>query len=238
MKSLFFIFSLLAMVSSGYSGNLKVLIVTGGHSFERAPFFELFGSIDGISWVEAVQPKANQMMLSGEADEFDVLVFYDMYQEISDEEKAAFLGLLKSGKPVLFLHHALVSYQQWDEFEQIIGGRYYDETRYPGHPANGYSTYQHDTSVPVRVLIDEHPVTKGLTDFVLFDEVYGNLMILPSVKPLLQTTHPGSAPFIAWENSYEASTIIYIQPGHDQQSYRDENFRRLIKQAIFYLAAK
>ena len=74
--------------------------------------------------------------------------------------------------------------------------------------------------------------------FVLFDEVYGNLMTLPSVKPLLQTTHPGSAPFIAWENNYEASTIIYIQPGHDHQSYRDENFRRLIKQAIFYLAAK
>ena len=33
-------------------------------------------------------------------------------------------------------------------------------------------------------------------------------------------------------------TIVYIQPGHDYRTYGDESYRKLLSQAIHYLAGK
>ena len=46
---------------------INVLVVTGGHGFEREAFFSLFVGHEGIAYKEAVQPKANEMIESGEA---------------------------------------------------------------------------------------------------------------------------------------------------------------------------
>ena len=78
----------------------------------------------------------------------------------------------------------------------------------------------------------EHPVTDGLDDFIIHDEVYGGFNVLPTVQPLLSTDHPESGKVIAWTNNYGKSRIIYIQLGHDHNSYRDPNYRRLIQQSI------
>jgi hypothetical protein len=137
---------------------------------------------------------------------------------------------------MLFLHHALVSYQAWDEFEEIIGGRYYDSGRYKKTPEKGFSTYRHDTDIAVKLLAPDHPVASGLTDFTLFDEVYGNTWVSPDVTPLLGTDHPESTEIIGWEHTYAASKIIYLQPGHGKTSYENPNYRKLLYHAIMYLS--
>ncbi|KOH46795.1 hypothetical protein NC99_03810 [Sunxiuqinia dokdonensis] len=212
------------------------MVVTGGHDFDRQAFAGLFDSLEQIVWEELVQPKANQLMLETGFEQYDVLAFYDMFQEISNDEQAAFLKLLEQGKPMLFLHHALVSYQEWDEFQNIVGGRYYDQERYKNTPENGFSTYLHDTNIPVRLLAPEHPVTSGLKDFTLFDEVYGNTWVSPDVTPLLGTNHRESSPIIGWEHTYGASKVIYLQPGHGKSSYENPNYRRLLQNALLYLS--
>jgi uncharacterized protein len=166
----------------------------------------------------------------------DVLVFYDMWREISEPEKQAYLNLTKQGKPFLFLHHSLVSYQNWAEFEKILGGKYVD--RSPDIPKEEHSTYKHDVWIDVEVADKQHPVTKGMEDFRIFDEVYGNYRVSPNVRPLLKTSHPESTPVIGWENRYNASTIVYLQPGHDFNAYETDEYRKLILQAIHYLARK
>lgn len=236
MKKLLLFLALFLFFVSAQCQDLKILVVTGGHKFDRESFFAMFDSMDGIQYEEAIQPRANEMIASGAADQYDVLVFYDMYQEISPDQKEALLKLLKQGQPMLFFHHSLVSYQNWPEFEKIIGGRYFDETRYKGTPEDGFSTYQHDTDIPMHIMAENHPATKGLADFVLFDEVYGNTVVLPGVIPLVGTNHPKSTPVISWENHYGNATIIYIQPGHGKSCFENANYRRLMEQSIKYLA--
>jgi len=226
----------LLLCLAGIGQKTEVLVVTGGHDFDRQAFAGLFDSLEQIVWEELVQPKANQLMLETGFEKYDVLAFYDMFQEISNDEQAAFLKLLEQGKPMLFLHHALVSYQEWDEFQNIVGGRYYDQERYKNTPENGFSTYLHDTNIPVRLLAPEHPVTSGLKDFTLFDEVYGNTWVSPDVTPLLGTDHPESSPIIGWEHTYGASKVIYLQPGHGKSSYENPNYRRLLQNALLYLS--
>jgi len=212
--------------------NLKVLIVTGGHDFEKTEFFAMFESFPAITHAEVVHPKANQMYASPEIDAYDAIVFYDMVQEITEDQQRAFINLLNKGKGMVFLHHSLVSYQHWDEFEKIIGGRYYLEAKGDVDA----STYKHDVNIPVKITDPEHPVTNGLTDFDIHDEVYNQYSVLPSSHALISTTHPESEEIIGWANKYGKSKIVYIQLGHDHYAFENDNYRKLLKQAINWVS--
>lgn len=205
----------------------RILIITGGHEFEREAFFNIFEEMTDVEYQEVTQPEANQLYDSDLMDRSDVLLFYDMVQEIDENQKEEFIDLLKKGKGFVFLHHSLVSYQAWDEFEKIIGGRYV-----LSGPVQDSSTYRHDVDIPVEVTDRHHPVTKGVDDFIIHDEVYGNFKVLPTVHPLLGTSHPESGEVIGWTNIYGKSRIVYIQLGHDHFAYENPDFRRIIKQSI------
>lgn len=224
------------VLTFSFAQQIKVAVITGGHNFDRPTFFEMFDAIEGIHWVEVVQPRALQRMIDKSIYDFDVLVFYDMYQPIHRKEKQAFLKLLRKGMPMLFLHHALVSYQKWDAFREILGGKYYNKGMVARRPEQDYSNFLHDTDIKVEILQNNHPVTNGLKDFTVFDEVYGNTEVLPGVVPLLGTDHPKSTSVIGWENRYRKSSIIYLQPGHGTSIFSDRNYRTLLHQAIRYLA--
>jgi type 1 glutamine amidotransferase len=211
----------------------RVLIITGGHNFEREAFFDIFEDMTNVEYKEVIHPQANQLYDSSIIDDFDVLLFYDMVQEIDDSQKIAFIDLLKKGKAVVFLHHSLVSYQEWIEFEKIIGGRYILSDK-----EQEASTYRHDVEIPVEVVNKNHPITLGMDDFIIRDEVYGNYKVSSTVTPLLTTTHPESGEIIGWTNNYGKSRIVYIQLGHDHYAYANPNFRRLISQSIDWLKDK
>lgn len=206
----------------------QILIVTGGHDFERKEFFEMFEAMPGISFVEIMHPEANEVYDSSLMDQTDVLVFYDMNQEIDSAQKGAFLKLLKEGKGMVFLHHSLASYQDWTEFELIRGGRY-------RLAEQGGSTYMHDVDLPVQVLSRDHPVTRGINDFVIHDEAYGNFAVMQNVEPLLGCSHPESGELIGWAQEYGNSKIVYLQLGHDHHAFENPNFRQLLSQAMAWV---
>lgn len=234
MKQVFSLTALLFLCFMLNGQPVKIMLVTGGHNFDEAPFFRLFNSLENIEYNHFEQPLANNAILNGRAKNYDVLVFYDMWQEISEKEKQAYIDLTNQGKPFLFLHHSLVSYQNWPEFEKIIGGKYIE--RSPDIPDEKQSTFKHDVWVDIETVDSEHPVTAGFNDFKLFDEVYGNFRVSNSVKPLLKTNHPESTGIIGWENKYNSSVIIYLQPGHDSNAFKSPLYRKLLFQAINYLS--
>lgn len=213
---------------------VNVMLITGGHSYDTLQFFQLFDAMEGIEYTHFKQPEANRKLLQGEAENYDVLVFYDMWREISLPEQQAYIELTKKGKPMLFLHHALVSYREWPQFEKLIGGRYTEKRK--GIPESELSTYEHDVWVYIQPA-GKHPVTKGFGSLRFFDEVYGNYRVSEDVIPILTTNHPQSEKIIGWENRFNNSRIIYLQPGHDSRTYETEDYRRLLIQAIKYLAS-
>lgn len=214
---------------------IKVLVVTGGHGFKHKPFYDIFNHIPSITYDTLVQPQANELIASPEVSRYDVLVFYDLYDTISAKQQEAYISLLKKGASMIFLHHSLVSYQSWPEFVKIVGGQYHT------HPVvvNGdtlKANYEHGVNIPVKVEDKKHPVTKGISDFEVIDEVYSDVEILPSVKPLLSTTHPKSMRYVAWVNHYGKSDVICIQLGHGPSCYENPNFVKLLQQSIEWSA--
>lgn len=217
---------------------IRVLIVTGGHDFERPQFFAMFDAMPGIDWKEAVHPEANKLYAPEAAREYDVIVLYDMWQEIDDEQKANFIARVKNdGKGLVALHHCLVSYQKWPEFHEMIGGQFtFDEIEIDGKKY-GPNTFDHGQNLRVQVLDPADPVTKGLADFDLVDESYRGFYVAKDVKPLLKVEHPKSGSIIGWSKVFGEGRVVYLQSGHDHTAFENENFRVFVRNAILWTAA-
>jgi len=231
------IFSLIILIISIFSCNQKddstienILVITGGHEFEPS-FFKIFDSFVDIAYDTISQPGFNQIINSGLNNHYTALVFYDMWQDINEEQKKAYLRLLDEGQGMVFLHHSLVSYQQWDEFIKIVGGKYV-ELRSNDDPTMKGSTYTEDITLDIKVVDRNHPVTNNIMDFSIYDEGYQYIEMLSNITPLLRTTHPDCTPTVAWTHTYKKSRIVYILLGHGHQAHQNDNYRKLVKYAI------
>lgn len=209
---------------------LNILVITGGHGFDEKPFFEMFDSFQDITYTRLVQPEANTQLGTIDPKTYDAIVFYDMPKSITEQDKTNYYKLLKLGKGMVFLHHSQCSYQDWEGYKTIVGGKYHEEKNTPQT-----SNYQHDVTFTVKISDPKHPVTRGLKDFEILDEVYGNTEVLPGVTPLLTTDHPQSSKIIGWTHQIEKSRIVYIQPGHDKNAYQNAQYRQLVRQAINFV---
>jgi len=216
---------------SASAKKLNILVVTGGHGFDQKSFFEMFDLFQNISYTELKQPEANSQLGTIDPKSFDAVVFYDMPKTISEKEKESYHKLLKLGKGLVFLHHSQCSYQEWDDYKNIVGGKYHEEKN-----TAATSTYQHDVTFTVKIADSKHPVTRGIKDFEILDEVYGNTEVLPGATPLLTTDHPQSSKIIGWTHQKENSRIVYIQPGHDKNGWFNPNYQKLVKQAITFVS--
>jgi type 1 glutamine amidotransferase len=172
----------------------------------------------------------------------------------SPQLRAGMRALLQSGKGIVFFHHALAGWvHRWPEFVEIMGGACDWGTainiRGVAHPRSGFHP---NTLQTISIADKAHPITQGLGDsFEITDEAYTCPMFEDSVKPLLRTSwqpapevkdrHLNPAtPFsnlFAWVKTAENSPIVYVQGGHGQAAWEDEDFRKVMMNAIRWAAS-
>jgi len=215
---------------------VRVLLITGGHDFDKEPFYAFIKSLQGITVTEVKHPNAVKMFRPENRNSYDVVLLYDMPDTISEQGKKDFTDCLKAGKGLIVWHHAYCSYQNWTEYQNIVGGRYHQNswTDDKGvlHPA---STYKHDVRLRVKVIDSKHPVTKGIQDFDITDETYGNGTVNPNVHVLLATDDPSASRSLAWTNRYGKAKVVTILLGHDNLAWTNPDFVKLLTQAVFWV---
>ena len=252
----------------------EILLVTKGHPFEKEPFFAVFDEMPGVEWTHVEQPAAEALYTVEQGSRYDAYVAYDMpgisftaggpdFAEPSQSFKQGFLALLESGHGFVFLHHAIAGWPAWEEYAEILGGRFLylpGELRGQSRLDSGYRHAVTHTVSPV----GEHPVTAGLPDkFEITDELYLFEVFEDSVDPILVSDYefvcdnfysaahvvlrgrmhdnsgwshrPGSN-LIGWTREVGASRIVYLQCGDDPVAYENPNFRKLVRNAIAWVS--
>jgi len=225
---------LILFATTGCNKPVKVLSIAGGHVYDTTEFYEAIYSLEGLAIDTVTHPRARQVLASGEVDNYDVLVFYDFLPVMPLEDSSIYLELTRKGIPMLFLHHSFCSFQGWDGFKDIVGGKYvmpFSESDSALH-----SAYKHDIVLEVKVEDPLHPVNAGISDFTIHDEGYSNILINEGVHPLLSTSHPDCAPLVGWVNQAGNSTCVYLMMGHDKHAYENESYRHLVRNAIHWLS--
>jgi len=229
------ILSLFISVSSAGnpSKKIRILVLTGGHSYKTEQFNKMLENLgENISYQIAEFPAAYDMFKPENRDKYDVLVFYHMWQKITDDQAILFAETISEGKPVVALHHSICAYDDWPEYWNIIGGKYFHKTTTFKGKEHQPGSYIHDLHFKVSVTDSKSPVTKGITDFDIFDETYKGYYVEEGVTPLLTTNEPSSTPVIGWSKKYGKSRIVVLQSGHDAPTFENPNFRQLLKQSI------
>ena len=230
------VLSLSLSASSSKAKQIRILVITGGHSYKVEQFNQMLAGLgENITYQIAEFPTAYDMFLPDNRSKYDVLVFYHMWQTITDEQAKVFADCLKQGKPLVALHHSICAYDDWPEYWNIIGGKYFHkETNFKGKVYQPCS-YIHDLHFRVKVSDMKNPVTKGVSDFEIFDETYKGYYVEDGVTPLLTTDEPSSTPVIGWSKMYGKARVVVLQSGHDVPTFENPNFRKLLKQSIEYV---
>lgn len=184
------------------------------------------------------------------------------------EFQVGFEALLLEGMGIVALHHALAGWPAWPAYGDCLGGRFrYRVERADGHgpvrPESGYAT---DIEYGVDVMDPSHPVTQGLPpQFTLRDEPYFCEVHEARVTPLLRADRrytdapfdsaaqavgaaaaspaerahaPPASALVAWAREVFASRMVYLQPGDGPATYANEHWRRLLGNALHWVARR
>lgn len=191
----------------GGTGPIRVLLITGGHGFEREPFFSMFDSFGKeITWTHVEYPAAEVFFDPVNAAPYDVFVLYDcsgrarkpgaegaaqlVNVEPSPRLRNGMKELLQTGKGMVLFHHAIGSWVLWPEYHEIRGAAA-QFTMEPftvrGKPWP-YSPNRIGVQQHITVADKTHPIVQNLGEgFDITDEVFIHPVFEESVHPLLRT---------------------------------------------------
>ena len=216
---------------------IHALLITGGHDYDEENFSVLLSKLP-MTYDHVEHPNAHAMLKSDKVAKYDVVLLYHMPQEISEEEQADFIAMLEEGKGLVVLHHSICSYDFWPEYVKIVGGRYHHYPWEKDGVEQPVSFFKQDVLVEVKVEDSNHPITKGVQNFQIMDEIYGNTEILPTIHPLLSTDIPTSGSLLCWTNQYGNSRVVAFTLGHDHLSWENPSFVQILSQSIVWAAEK
>jgi type 1 glutamine amidotransferase len=164
---------------------------------------------------------------------YDAVVFYTTGElPLSDDQKAALIDFVKSGKGFVGIHSATDTFYKWAEYGEMIGG-YFD-----GHPWH--------QEVTIKVEDPLHPATRHLgASFKITDEIYQfkdfsreRVRVLMSLdassvdlaKPEVRRADKDFA--LAWRRDFGGGRVFYTALGHRPEVWRDERFRRHLVEGL------
>jgi type 1 glutamine amidotransferase len=148
------------------------------------------------------------------------------YTRPTERQKEAFRRYVASGRPVLAFHGGIVSYGDWPEYGRLLGFRW--DRGYTGHSRYAEWKVQVDTR--------RHPVVADVPDYVIYDELYYNVVIPPELAvlvharalfaegvtfPMVMTAEGGAG------RCPGAGKTVYLANGHSMQSMEPPAIRRL-----------
>lgn len=142
--------------------------------------------------------------------------------------RQAFLDFVRSGKGVVAYHPACGAFEEWPEYEKVLGGVWRDK---------GAHAPYHSFQVDVRER--KHPVMDGLPpSFPQIDEIYHGLSFQPGIQVLAtayddpenctkgerRTCGTGRHEPMIWTLPYGKGRVFHTILGHDLKSIATAGF--------------
>jgi type 1 glutamine amidotransferase len=223
---------------------VKLLIITGdevpAHDWKaRSKALADFLGKDGKIAVTTTETPARDLTPENLA-KFDVLLLN--YRETkptpdtkwSDDNKKALLDAVKSGKGLVVVHFTSSSFNDWPEFETMIGG---------GWRKQGYHGPQHVFTVKTTAV--DHPISKGLPASFehLLDELYsnsvmvdGNIVLATAYADPAKPRGTGKDEPIVWVRDYGKGRVYHNVLGHTVESMGDPAYQEWMRRGVIWAA--
>ncbi len=201
----------------------RVLILSKNDQWH--PLEELGSMI--VNWsqeLEGVEIEVShdkEILASGKLDTCDVCILCATVGELTDEQEQAVVDFVEKGKGLFAVHSATVVDEKRTKYINLLGGRFTHHSHY------------HEFQVTIEDR--EHPITSGVGDFKIRDELY------------VLDRHPEGAHILAtalWEDKvqplvytkdYGKGKVLYNAMGHDGAAYENPAFQKLVAQGLKWM---
>jgi type 1 glutamine amidotransferase len=160
-------------------------------------------------------------------DDCDVMLLFTRRLKLSGDELERIKKYCLAGKPIVGVRTASHAIQTWlDLDKEVLGGNY------KGHYGNDLAT-----EVSIVDAAKNHPLLAGVKPFRSAGSLYKNQGLSGDAEVLLTGAIPQHTEPIAWTRDYKGARIFYTSLGHPQD-FREESFRRLLVNALFWTARR
>lgn len=158
---------------------IKVLILSGRNNHEWQKTTPLLARIyKDTHLFEVTITDLPDTLTYKELKKYDVVVsnwntWPDNNLRLTDKWEKDFLKFIREGGGTMFIHAGASSFYGWPEYHQIGIGRWGKETKHSEQTKGRISEFD-----------PEHPITKGLKDFFIIDEIWEKTDIVPGAIAL------------------------------------------------------
>ncbi|MFZ1771158.1 MAG: ThuA domain-containing protein [Caldilinea sp.] len=188
-------------------------IIDGAAAFDQLDECDLFVAM-GLHWTGMDAEWAGSMV----------------YHPLQAHQQVAFEEYVASGRPVIAHHGGIASYDDWPRYGELLGFTWvWGETT---HSPLGEHT--------VHIEPVDHPVTAGVSDYTLFDELYYNVRVSPGVETQILATadwEGAARPMIIAAKGGRtagAGRTIYLANGHDLRAFAAPALHRIWQSTVRY----
>jgi len=152
---------------------IRTLLLSGAnvHDWARStPFVAMLLEGTGRFAVTITTEPTAALEDVGQLAQYDLLLTEYLGPEWSEAAKGNFERAVASGTGLVILHSANNAFPGWVEYEKMVGLLWRE-----GSNHGDYHEFL------VRIVDHDHPITRGLDDFMQWDELYHNLIHMHDV---------------------------------------------------------
>jgi putative membrane-bound dehydrogenase-like protein len=155
---------------------------------------------------------------------YDALMIYGNHTTLTPEQEKALLAFVEAGKGVVAIHSASAMFTSAPAYISLIGGEF----------------QRHGTGeFTAEIVQPNHPVMQGLKPFATWDETYVHTKHNPANRTVLmeRVDAQGREPW-TWVRTQGKGRVFYTAYGHDQRTWSNPGFHKLIEQATVWAVSE
>lgn len=162
---------------------------------------------------------------------YDVIVLNFGFWNVPQLTKAAqdnLLTFVRNGKGLVSLHFSSSSYQDWEEYRELLGRVW----------VRGVSGHGPRSVFTVKVEDAGHPIMKGIEDFEVDDELYAKLQGTADIKVLASAYSPFSEKVepMVFLKDYGQGRVVRNVLGHDNKVRALESYKKILYRSVEWAA--
>jgi type 1 glutamine amidotransferase len=221
---------------------VRVLFLTGGqrsHHGYRDQALYLSHALEDTGRYEVTINEDAAILETPAMNKYDLIVVNadrrDDEFKFTQGQQKALVDWVKSGHGYVSIHGADNAAPDWiPEWRDMLGG-VFSHVGLPDSKTK-MGTFQ------IKITKSDHPITKGLDDFELKDELYYNLQMKHQVDPLATTDYNNGTWPVAWTRTYGEGRVFHTPLGHrsfkpgSEDPIQNPNLFKLVIQGIDWVA--
>jgi uncharacterized protein len=232
-----------ALAQKASPGGAKVYLLSGGkrqHHGYRDQAFYLANLLENTGRYEVTLGEDAAILETPAIRKYDLIIVNadrrDPEFKFTQGQQEALFEFVRSGHGYVSIHGADNAAADWlPTWKEMLGGVFSHFGLPDGKTRKGKFT--------VKITDTSSPVTQGLKDFPIEDELYHQLQLMPDVQPLATIEYQGTAWPVAWTRTFGKGRVFHTTMGHrdfgpnKKDPLHDANLSRLVVQGIEWVAA-